>query len=107
MPEPIRKLLPYWIDGGIGVLLIVMIYNTATWKAQIDEQMQQQRQQIAALAAQTVTPETQRRLSIIETDAMHRSREIAELKADLVRRLERQDNKLDQIQQRLERASRQ
>jgi hypothetical protein len=102
MTENVRKMLPFWIDGGIGVLLIVMIYNTATWKTQIDEQMQQQRQQIAILASRSITPEADRRLSIIETDAHNRTRELAELKADLVRRFDRQDNKLDQIQKRLE-----
>jgi hypothetical protein len=88
---------PVWLGVGNTILLLTIIWGTAAWKTQIDEQMNQHRHQITVLSALRIHPEAERRIDLVQQEARMRDREIAAMKDDLVKRLERIENMLDRL----------
>lgn len=99
LSENARKNLPFWVDGAMIIALVGLTASMASWKGSVDEQMQQTRNEIQAIRAVRISPESDRRLSVMEADAANTQRQLAEMKADLVRRLERIDSKIDRLGQ--------
>ncbi len=94
-----RRNIPLLIDGALIIALLGLTASMASWKGQIEEQVTQTRQEIQAIRAIRISPEADRRLSVVEIESVNTQRQIAEMKADLVRRLERIDSKIDRISQ--------
>jgi hypothetical protein len=88
---------PVWLGISNTVLLLTIIWGTSAWKTQIDEQMQPHRQQIASLALVRIHPEADRRIAVIEREGHLRDREIAQLRDDMIKRLDRMEAKLDRL----------
>jgi hypothetical protein len=97
LSDSTRKNLPFAIDAGILILLLTMIWQMGSWKGQIDEQMSQQRAEIQSIRAIPISAQADRRLSVVEAEAVNTQRQLTEMKADLVRRLERIDAKIDRL----------
>ena len=97
MTETIRTNMAAWLSAANIVLLLGIVWNTSAWKAEVDSQILQHREQIAYLASRQIHPQADRRLVSLEREVESRARELQSLKEDLVRRLDRIDNKIDKI----------
>jgi len=90
------------LTGGNMALLLGIIWRTAAWKTEVDAQIKQHAERLFHLAQMSIHPEADRRLAVVERDGTHRDHEIARLKDDLVKRLERIEAKLDRQQREME-----
>jgi hypothetical protein len=90
------------LTSGNMVLLLGIIWRTAAWKTEVDAQIKQHAERLFHLAQMSIHPEADRRLAVVERDCIHRDQEMARLKDDLVKRLERIEAKLDRQQREME-----
>jgi hypothetical protein len=100
MGEDVRKNLPFYLDGALLLALLGIFWKFAGWQSALEERM---RVNEATLASLTVNaPIESRRVSVIETRLDAQEKWQSEFKSDIVRRLERQDAKLDAIANRID-----
>lgn len=85
------------LSGGNTLLLLGIIWRTAAWKTDVEAQIEQHRKEIDALLRINIHPEAARRISLVEQEGRLRDRELLHIREDMIKRLERMENKLDRI----------
>lgn len=95
---------PWWafIDTALLLAILALFGKMSAWQGEIDEWRQATQQQIVRLSSQNITPGASQQIAVLSAriDASERSQ--AELKVDIVARLDRQDKKLDAIAERID-----
>jgi hypothetical protein len=100
MGDEMRKNLPFYLDGALLLALLGIFWQFAGWKAAVEERLRVNEANTAALMVSS--PIESRRLSVVEARVEAHEKVAAELKSDINRRFDRQDQKLDAIAERLD-----
>ncbi len=96
--EKVKQRLPLWVDTGMVLALVGLIWQMSAFVKTVDQVIQKMDElavRVETLETYPIGPEASQRISVLETTSSAQDRLLRELKDDITRRLDRIENKID------------